>query len=90
MTDIEQLKFNLQEAQFPYFDESALQILLDMYGDVRTASYNGCMIKAQDDSINLGPIKTVSNEKYWLRRARLIRTNCTGTVSRIDEVTRYE
>jgi hypothetical protein len=85
MADIDILKFNLQETQFPYFSDADLQILLDQYGDVQTASYQGCLIKAQDDSIDLGPIKTVSNEKYWLRQARLYRGNCTGIVQRVDE-----
>lgn len=69
MTDIEKLKFNLQEKQFPYFDEQELNYLLEEYGTVNKASYEGCLIKAQDDSVKLGPIDTPSNEKYWLRRA---------------------
>ena len=72
MSDLEQLKFNLLESRFPYFSDVELQTLLDQYGDIKTATYNGCLIKAQDDSLNLGPIKMPSNEKFWIRRAKLL------------------
>ena len=85
MTDLEILKMNLQEKTFPYFSDSELQGLLEQYGTVKEASYQGCMMKAQDDSVKLGPINTASNEKYWLRRARMYRTNATGTMQRADE-----
>ena len=84
MSDLEILRFNMQEDQFPYFDEDACQALLDQFGTVKKASYEGCMIKAQDDSVKLGPINTTSNEKYWLRRARMFRANATGTMKRAD------
>jgi hypothetical protein len=70
LTNLELLKFNLQETQFPYFSDSELQTLLEMYPTVDEATYEGCLIKAQDDSVKLGPIDTPSNEKYWLRRAQ--------------------
>ena len=85
MTDLEVLKFNLQETNFPYFSDDDLNILLEQYSTVKEATYQGCMIKAQDDSVKLGPINTVSNEKYWLRRARIFRVNSTGTMKRVDE-----
>ena len=84
-TDLELLKFNLQETNFPYFSDADLQLLLDQHITVKAASYNGCMIKAQDDSVKLGPINTVSNEKYWIRRAKMFRSNATGTMKRADE-----
>lgn len=84
MTDLEKLKFNLQEVNFPYFTDVELQSLLDEYGSVKAASYQGCLIKAQDDSVKLGPIDTISNEKYWLRRARLFKPTLTGTMKRGD------
>lgn len=86
MTDLLKLKSNLLETQFPFFTDADLQNLLDEYPDVKTATYFGLMTKAQDDSVSLGPIKTPSNEKFWLRRARLFRTNKTGVTPRVDEV----
>lgn len=86
-----QLKFNLQERQFPYFEDEELQVLLDTYPDINEASYEGCLIKAQDDSVSLGPINTPSNEQYWIRRAKHFRAKCakyrnaTGTIRRVDE-----
>lgn len=84
MTDLDLMKFNLQETQFPYFSDEQLTQMLELYGSVKSASYQGCMIKAQDDSVKLGPINTVSNEKYWLRRARMFRSSATGTIQRAD------
>lgn len=85
------LILNLQERQFPYFEDEELELLLEQYPDVNEASYEGCLIKAQNDSVSLGPINTPSNEQYWLRRARHFRAKCTkyknatGTVRRADE-----
>lgn len=93
MERINLLKFNLQEKQFPYFDEEELQVLLDMYEDINEATYEACLIKAHDDSVTLGPINTPSNEQYWLRRAKHFRAKCakyrknaTGCMKRVDEV----
>lgn len=86
MTDIEKLKFYLLEDKFPYFSDIDLLNLLTEYGDVNTAAYEGCLIKAQDDSVKLGPIATVSNEKFWLRRASKFRANHTGVIKRADSL----
>lgn len=86
VTSKELLAFNLQEKQFPYFDDTELDLLLEQAnGDVNLATYRGCLIKAQNDAISLGPIDIVSNEKYWLRRARQFSPNYTGPVQRSDE-----
>lgn len=66
---LEQLKFNLQETQFPYFSDKDLETLLTMYPNINRASYEGCLIKSSNDSVSLGPINTPNNEQYWLRRA---------------------
>lgn len=69
LTPIAQLKFNLQESQFPYFSDDDLNTLLTMYPNINRASYEGCLIKSSNDSVSLGPINTPNNEQYWLRRA---------------------
>lgn len=70
-TPIEKLRFNLQERQFPYFEEQELIMLLENNGnDVNKASKQGCIMKAQDDSINLGPLKKGSNREYWIKLSR--------------------
>ena len=69
ISPLEQLKFNLQETQFPYFSEDELNTLLTMYPNINRASYEGCLIKSSNDSVSLGPINTPNNEQYWIRRA---------------------
>ena len=69
LTSLAQLKFNLQESQFPYFSDDDLNTLLTMYSNINRASYEGCLIKSSNDSVSLGPINTPNNEQYWLRRA---------------------
>lgn len=86
MTDLERLKFYLLEDKFPYFSDTDLENLMAEYGAVKVAAYNGCLIKAQDDSVKLGPISTPSNEKFWLRRAQKFRPNRTGHVNRVDSL----
>ncbi|MBB6623824.1 hypothetical protein H7E67_10335 [Clostridium gasigenes] len=68
---IELLKFNLQERQYPYFNEEELQMLLETNdNNVLKASFKGCTLKATaDDGINVGPIKTASNREYWIGMA---------------------
>lgn len=70
LSALQQLKFNLQETQFPYFSDDDLQTLLTMYPNINRASYEGCLIKSSNDSVSLGPINTPNNEQYWLRRAK--------------------
>ncbi|WKV08194.1 hypothetical protein Q2T46_11715 [Thermoanaerobacterium sp. CMT5567-10] len=86
MTDLESLKNNLLEDKFPYFSDEDLQNLLTQYTTVQEASYQGCLIKSQDDSISLGGLKTSSNSSFWLKRAKLFRNNLTGNLKRADEV----
>lgn len=71
-SDLDILKFNLQEKEYPYFDDEDLQLLLDKNnGDVQLASYEGCMKKAvADDSISISGIKIDSNREYWLTLAK--------------------
>lgn len=66
------LKFNLQEKEYPYFDDEDLQLLLDKNnGDIQAASYEGCMKKAvADDSLTISGIKLDSNREYWLTLAK--------------------
>lgn len=69
MEGIEILKFNLQERQYPYFDDNELTMLLQNNdNNINKASWKGCLLKANaDDGINLdGALKTESNRVYWL------------------------
>lgn len=70
--DLDILKFNLQEKEYPYFDDEDLQLLLDKNnGDIQAASYEGCMKKAvADDALTLSSITLKSNREYWLGLAK--------------------
>jgi hypothetical protein len=74
-SDLDILKFNIQEKEYPYFDDEDLQLLLDKNnGDIQAASYEGCMKKAvADDSLTLSDIKLSSNREYWLSLAKQFR-----------------
>lgn len=69
--DLEILKFNLQERQYPYFSEEELKLLLEINDkDINKASYQGCLLKAvTDDKIEVSGIKLESNKQYWLKLA---------------------
>ncbi|MHC1681388.1 MAG: hypothetical protein AB6733_00245 [Clostridiaceae bacterium] len=75
MDNLELLRFNLQERQYPYFTVDELNILLETSeNDVNKASYQGCMMKAQsDDTIDLGSIAMSSNKEYWTSLAKTFR-----------------
>ena len=70
---LELLKFNLQEKKFPHFTDDELKILLKNFPDINEASYEGCLIKAYDYSVNVGPIKVEVDKKYWIRKAGLFK-----------------
>lgn len=71
-TLIEILKFNLQEKEYPYFDDADLQMLLDINeGNILKASHKGCILKAAaDDKLTVSGVSLESNREYWLTLAR--------------------
>lgn len=71
ITPIEILKFNLQEREYPYFEDNELQLLLETNdNDINKASYKGCLLKAAaDDKLEVAGVKLESNRSYWLTLA---------------------
>lgn len=68
MDPLEQLKLNLQEKEYPYFDDADLKNLLLANGNnVSKASWRGCLLKAaSDDEMKVGPVEfKSSNKDYW-------------------------
>ena len=66
MDKLEQLKFNLREKQIPYFEEPELQALLDKNGgDVRKASYEGLIMKAETTGLNVSGLATKDSSSYF-------------------------
>lgn len=87
LTLLEQLKFNLREKASPYFEDEELNYLLEKNNnDINKATYEGLIIKSEDDSIALpGGLNVPSNRNYWLSLASQYRGNITGVMKRADE-----
>lgn len=78
MDPIEQLKLNLQEKEYPYFEDIDLQNLLVVNGkNVSKASWRGCLLKAaSDDQIKVGSIEVKSSNKdYWNNLAAIYKAD---------------
>lgn len=78
MDPLEQLKLNLQEKEYPYFDDVDLQNLLLVNGNsVSKASWRGCLLKAaSDDQIKVGSIEVKSSNKdYWNNLAAIYKAD---------------
>lgn len=91
-TSLDILKFNLQERQYPYFEDIELQMLLET-NDNNTfkASWKGSILKATaDDGINIGPIKTESNREYWLGMAEQYKAEYERSLSNSSSITGYK
>lgn len=86
MLDIDELRFNLRENDSEFFSELELEALLDKNDrDVSRASFEGLLIKAEDDSIALpGGLQVPSNRAYWLGLAKRFRKANTRTLQRAD------
>lgn len=82
MDALEQLKFNLREKQSPYFDDAELLELLSMCGnDVRRASYNGLLMKAEVTGLSVSGLTTKDSSSYFkMLASNFIDTN-TGTLT---------
>lgn len=91
------LRFNLREtvadAQCDCpcasgFTDAELLVLLEKHGgDLRAASYEGLLMKAQDNSLTLPDgLQLADNRDYWLRLASLYRPIRTKNIPRADEM----
>lgn len=66
MDMLEQLKFNLREKQCPYFEDEELSQLLSMYdNDVKKASYNGLLMKAEVTGLSVSGLTTKDSSSYF-------------------------
>ncbi|HEM7410737.1 MAG: hypothetical protein SOR54_09795 [Clostridioides difficile] len=78
ITNLDKLKLNLQEEEYPYFTDEQLQLLLESNdNNILKASWRGCLLKgATDDEIKIGPIETKSsNSSYWLTLADIYKSD---------------
>ena len=92
------LRFNLRETAADSecdcpcasgFTDAALLMLLQKHGgDLRAASYEGLLLKAEDNSLTLPDgLQLSDNSNYWLRLASLYRPTVARNIPRADEVT---
>lgn len=90
------LRFNLRETaadascECPCasgFTDAELLVLLEKHGgDLRAASYEGLLMKAQGNSLTLPDgLQLADNREYWLMLARLYRPTVARNIPRSDE-----
>lgn len=66
MNELEQLKFNLREKQCPYFDDKELSVLLEQNNnDVKKASYEGLLLKAEVTGLSVSGLTTKDSSSYF-------------------------
>lgn len=81
MDKLEELKFNLREKQCPYFDEKELLILLEKNNnDVKKASYEGLVLKAETTGLNVSGLTTQDSSKYFKMLASKFCTTNSGVL----------
>ena len=90
------LRFNLRETAADAecdcpcasgFTDAALLTLLEKHdGDLRAASYEGLLLKAEGSSLTLPDgLQLTDNRDYWLRLASLYRPTVARNIPRADE-----
>ena len=90
------LRFNLRETVADSecdcpcasgFTDAALLMLLEKHGgDLRAASYEGLLLKAEDNSLSLPDgLQLADNRDYRLRLASLYRPTVARNIPRADE-----
>lgn len=90
MTPLENLKLNLQESEYPYFEDIDLENLLLVNGNsVAKASWRGCLLKAaSDDQIKVGSIEVKSSNKdYWNNLAAIYKADYLEEQAIINQTT---
>ena len=89
MTPLEQLRANLCETQDEvrfFSDNELLTLLMQNKEDVRAASYEGLLKKAQADGVSLPDgTKTADARGYWLSLAKQYRPCTNRCLQRADE-----
>ena len=66
MDNLEKLKFNLREEQTPYFtNEELLYLLKKNNNNVKKASYEGLILKAETTGLNVSGLTTKDSSSYF-------------------------
>lgn len=76
---VETLKFNTRENDVPYFsDEDLLNILIKNGWDLKLASYEALIMKAENTGLNVSGLTTKDSSSYFKMLAAKYRPNNTG------------
>lgn len=79
MTDIERIKKEVREDQFPYFDDDDFQYYLDKNnGNVNATIYEMLIIKSEVSTIAVGGLTTQDTSGYFKRLASRFRPSNSG------------
>lgn len=66
MEALQELKFNLREKQVPYFEDDELKMLLDKNnGNIRKATREGLLLKAEVTGLNVSGLTTKDSSTYF-------------------------
>lgn len=76
---VDALKFNVRENDIPYFsDEDLLNILVKNDWNLKLASYEALIMKAESTGLNVSGLTTKDSSSYFKMLAAKYRPNNTG------------
>ena len=82
MDKLKELKINIREKQVPYFDDEELQYYLDKNnGNVRKASHECLIIKAETTGLNVSGLTTKDSSSYFKMLASNFEDTNSGVLS---------
>lgn len=82
MDSLKQLKINILEKQYPVFDDEELQYYLDKNnGDVKKASYECLILKAETTGLSVSGLQTNDSSRYFKMLASKYETTNSGVLS---------
>lgn len=82
MDKLKELKINIREKQTPYFEDEELQYYLDKNnGNVRKASYECLIIKAETTGLNVSGLTTKDSSSYFKMLASNFEDTNSGVLS---------
>ena len=81
MNALKQLKINIRENVIPYFTDEELQYYLEKNkGDVRKASYECLILKAETTGLDVSGVTTKDSSSYFKMLAQNYVTTNSGTL----------
>lgn len=82
MDKLKELKMNIRENDVPYFDDEELEYYLSKNNnDVRKASYECLIIKAENTGLNVTGLTTKDTSSYFKMLALKFRPNNSGILA---------